>query len=172
MIEVYKTDLTDVLRIIPPTKFRDNRGDYIEIYNEAIYNEAGIKVKFIQDDISISKKRVLRGIHGDFETWKLITCLHGNFWLIVTDIRCESSDFRRWTSFLMKENDYQILIPPGFGNGHMVMSDYSIFHYKQSTIYDRSKQFTIAWNDPLFQFYWPLNNPILSERDKGFQNVT
>jgi dTDP-4-dehydrorhamnose 3,5-epimerase len=59
----------------------------------------------------------------------------------------------------------QVLIPPKFGNGHLVTSDQAIFHYKQSTLYDRSRQFTIKWNDPKYKLWWPLKNPILSERD-------
>ena len=74
-LNIKKTELSGVLVIEPPTIFEDFRGCYIEIYNEEIYNDAGIKVKFVQDDMSISSKHVLRGIHGDARTWKLISCL-------------------------------------------------------------------------------------------------
>lgn len=171
MLELSNTRLNGVLKIYPPTRFFDDRGDYVEIYNEQIYNESGINIKFIQDDISISKRHVLRGIHGDQETWKLISCLYGSFYLIVVNNDMESTEYKLWDHFIMRPNSYQILIPPKFGNGHVVLSDYGVFHYKQSTYYNRSKQFTIKWNDPDFEFYWPVKNPILSKRDNGTENV-
>ena len=78
-MEVKKTKQKGVLLITPPTVFEDFRGSYVETYNEALYREAGITVKFVQDDISVSSRNVLRGIHGDGETWKLISCLFGKF---------------------------------------------------------------------------------------------
>ena len=83
MLEVKKTKLDGVLLIKPPTIFEDFRGTYVETYNEELYHQAGITVKLVQDDISTSSKHVLRGIHGDSETWKLVSCLHGKFYLIV-----------------------------------------------------------------------------------------
>lgn len=162
---VDKTDLPGVL-LIKPEIFEDFRGQYIEIYNEALYREKGI-VKFIQDDISISSRHVLRGIHGDKETWKLISCLYGMFYLVVVNYNEESSYFRKWQAFALSEkNRYQVLVPPNYGNAHLVMSDNAIFHYKQSTYYDLSKQFTLKWNDPQLNIWWPIKNPILSMRDE------
>ena len=124
-------------------------------------------IDFIQDDISKSKYKVLRGIHGDFKTWKLITCLKGSFHLIVVNNLLKSKQYRKWKKYLLTEDNYkQILIPPGFGNGHQVLSKEAIFHYKQSTFYDRASQFTIKYNDPLYNFKWPIKNPILSNRDE------
>ena len=72
----------------------------------------------------------------------------------------------KWESFILSsENRYQILVPPRFGNGHLVLSDLAIFHYKQNTQYDRDSQFTIKWNDPIYKFKWNVNDPILSMRD-------
>jgi dTDP-4-dehydrorhamnose 3,5-epimerase len=167
MMDVAKTKLDGVCQIIPPTNFRDFRGSYVELYNEKLYKEAGIRVDFIQDDISVSHRHVLRGIHGDTETWKLISCLLGSFFLVVVNNDKESAQFGQWASFtLSDENRLQILIPPKFGNGHPVLSEQAIFHYKQSTYYDRSKQFTLLWNDPRFNIPWPVKNPILSKRDE------
>ena len=146
--------------------FEDFRGSYTEIYNKEFFNEKNIKVEFIQDDISISKKNVLRGLHGDHNTWKLISCLHGKFQLIVVNNDPNSLQYKKWESFILSfENKLQILIPPKFGNGHLVLSDSCIFHYKQNTQYDRAGQFTIKWNDPSCNFKWMNNSPILSERD-------
>lgn len=167
-MKVEKTTLSGVLRIAPPTNFEDFRGSYVEIYNEALYKNMGIECTFIQDDISTSSQNVLRGIHGDANTWKLISCLHGSFYLIVVNNDPESTEFRKWEAFTLSDsNRMQILIPPKFGNGHLVLSEKAIFHYKQTTEYNRSGQFTILWNDPIFKFWWPKNNPIVSMRDGG-----
>lgn len=169
-MDVSKTALDGVLLITPPTIFEDFRGQYVEIYNRVLYNEAGIAVDFIQDDISMSTRHVLRGIHGDGGTWKLVSCLHGKFYLVVVNNDPDSPQYRKWTSFTLSErNRQQVLIPPKFGNGHVVLSDSAIFHYKQNTQYDRAGQFTILWNDPSYDFWWPINDPIVSRRDQGIE---
>ena len=98
MLETSKTKLDGVLKITPPTVFNDFRGSYIETYNEKLYQEAGIKIKFVQDDISTSSRHVLRGIHGDRETWKLISCLYGEFYLVVVNWDISSREFGQWPS--------------------------------------------------------------------------
>jgi dTDP-4-dehydrorhamnose 3,5-epimerase len=166
-MEVKKTKLEGVL-LIKLDVFKDDRGEYVETYNEGLYAKHGIDVKFIQDDISVSKKNVLRGIHGDALTWKLISCLYGKFYLVVLNCDAESHNFGRWESFeLSDENRLQVLVPPKYGNGHLVLSDIAIFHYKQSTYYDPKRQFTHKWNDPRFKISWPIANPILSKRDEA-----
>ena len=171
-MEVSKTKLDGVLLINPPTIFEDFRGTYIETYNEKLYTEAGIAVKFIQDDISVSSRHVLRGIHGDAETWKLVSCLYGKFYLVVINWDNTSPQFGQWESFVLSDiNRLQVLIPPGFGNGHLTLSEQAIFHYKQSTYYDRARQFTILWNDPGLNIWWPISSPIVSKRDGGVKDV-
>jgi dTDP-4-dehydrorhamnose 3,5-epimerase len=167
-MEIKKTQLEGVLLIKPPTMFEDFRGTYVEIYNEVLYKGAGITADFIQDDISTSTRHVLRGIHGDSETWKLVSCLYGKFYLVVVNWNSESPQFGKWESFVLSEhNNLQVLVPPRFGNGHLVLSDQAIFHYKQSTYYDLASQFTIQWNDPALKIWWPIKNPIVSVRDEG-----
>jgi dTDP-4-dehydrorhamnose 3,5-epimerase len=166
MIKVSQTELDGVLSI-KPTVFEDFRGEYVEIYNDAFYKENGIDAKFIQDDISVSSKHVLRGIHGDAETYKLISCLYGKFYLVVVNCDKQSKDFSRWQSFVLSDkNRLQVLVPPKYGNAHLVLSNMTIFHYKQSTYYDRTKQFTYKWDDPRLNIWWPIKNPILSKRDQ------
>ncbi len=166
-METMRTTLDEVLLVRPPTVFEDFRGTYVELYNEKLYKEAGITVHFIQDDISVSTRNVLRGIHGDGETWKLVSCLMGKFYLVVVNWKKESPQFGKWESFVLSEhNKLQVLIPPQFGNGHVVLSEQAIFHYKQSTYYNRSGQFTIPWNDPELNIWWPIQTPILSRRDE------
>lgn len=168
-MEIQASDLEGVKIITPPTIFEDFRGSYVETYNEEIYNAHGIDTKFIQDDISTSTRHVLRGIHGDQNTWKLVSCLYGCFYLLVVNNDPDSAQYRQWASFtLSDQNRKQVLIPPKFGNGHIVMSDKAIFHYKQNTQYDRAGQFTILWNDPAYDFWWPIKSPITSIRDQGF----
>lgn len=171
MIEVSKTNLEGVL-LIKPSVFEDHRGQYVETYNEELYRKNGIPVKFVQDDISVSTKDVLKGIHGDAETWKLVSCLHGKFYLVVVNCDESSKGFGQWQSFVLSDvNRLQVLIPPKHGNGHLILTDMAIFHYKQSTYYNPRGQFTYRWDDPRFNIWWPVKNPVLSRRDEAGRYV-
>ena len=168
-MDVFKTNLEGVL-LIKPDIFEDFRGSYIETYNEKLYKEHGIHVKFLQDDISTSTKNVLRGIHGDTETWKLISCLRGRIYAVIINCDKDSENFGKWQSFTLSDtNRYQVLVPPKFGTSHLVLSDEAIFYYKQSTYYDPEilKQFTYRYDEPRFSIWWPIKNPILSKRDEN-----
>ena len=167
-LKVEKTALDGVLLIEPPTRFEDFRGEYVETYNQALYRAAGIGWEFIQDDVSISSRHVLRGLHGDATTAKLISCLVGKFYLVVVNNDPASAQYRQWTSFTLSEkNRLQVMVPPKFANGHLVLSDIAMFHYKQTSEYDRSGQFTLLWNDPELGLWWPIKDPIVSRRDAG-----
>jgi dTDP-4-dehydrorhamnose 3,5-epimerase len=154
------------VKIIYPDIFHDFRGEYVETWNIELYEQFGVEFK--QDDISVSVKNTLRGFHGDHTTHKLITCLYGSLYQVIVDMRPESETYLKWESFSLNDkNRVQILVPPKFGNAHLIISDTAIFHYKQSTLYQgQSKQFTVKWDDPKVGAYWPINNPILSERDQ------
>jgi len=165
-MEVFTTDLYDVL-LIKTKVFEDFRGEYLEIFNEELYRKKGITIKFVEDDISVSTQHVLRGIHGDGETWKLISCLYGKFYLVVVNCDTDSANFGKWQSFVLSDkNRDQILIPPKYGNGHLVLSTRTIFHYKQSNYYNPKGQFTYKWDDPALNIRWPIKYPILSQRDE------
>ena len=165
-MKFYSTKLKNVY-LIKPYIYKDFRGSYTEIYNKNIFFHNSKKIKFIQDDISISKKNVLRGIHGDNKTWKLISCLYGKFYLVIVNNDKNSKEYKKWVSFeLNDKNKFLVLVPPKFGNGHYVLSKKAIFYYKQNTLYDRGSQFTINWKDPKFNFKWPCKRPITSKRDK------
>lgn len=167
-LEIRETSLKGVKLIVPPTIFEDFRGSYVETYNRDVYKAGGITEDFIQDDISTSTKGVLRGIHGDPQTTKLVSCLQGSFYLVVVNNDESSDEFGKWESFTISDqNRLQVLIPPKFGNGHLVLSENAIFHYKQTTAYNRESQFTIMWDDPKHNIWWPIKNPILSRRDAG-----
>ena len=172
MIKVSKTKLDNVL-LFQLKHFKDHRGTYTAIYNkeeysEIIKKELGGKVEFLEDDYAYSKKNVIRGIHGDDRTWKLITCLFGKFYIAVVNCDAESKNFGKWQSFnLTRENGKQVLIPPKHGHAYAVLSNEAVFHYKQSCYYQgMKKQFTYKYDDPMFNIPWPVKNPILSERDK------
>jgi dTDP-4-dehydrorhamnose 3,5-epimerase len=101
----------------------------------------------------------------------LVSCLHGKIYLVVLDVRPHSTTYGKWESFIISpETATQVLIPPYFANGHFVMEDDSIFHYKmayQGEYNDENKQKTIVWNDNRFNIEWPMYNPILSKRDRN-----
>jgi dTDP-4-dehydrorhamnose 3,5-epimerase len=163
---ITKTKLDGVL-LIKLDGFEDHRGEYVELYNEKLYRSKGININFVEDDISIATRGVIKGIHGDSSTWKLISCLHGRFYLVVVNCDIESNDYGKWESFVLSDtNKHQVLVPPKYGNGHLCLSEKSIFHYKQSEYYDSSRQFTVKWNDSKFNIWWPIKNPILSKRDE------
>ena len=166
MIKVKKTKLKGVLEILPDI-FKDFRGEFVETYNEALYKKEGVRVDFLQDDISTSRKNVLRGIHGDNKTWKLLSCLYGKLYFVTVNCDKKSKDFGKWQSFILSDkNRRQILVPPKYGNAYLVLSKEAIFSYKQSTYYDPKGQFTYRWNEPRFNIKWPIKNPILSKRDR------
>ena len=170
LLKTRPTPLEGVLLIEPLTIFEDFRGEYVELYNCTAYQAAGIQYEFVQDDISVSRKHVLRGIHGDDKTAKLISCLHGAFYLVVVNNIPDSSQYRQWTAFTLSDrNRSQVLVPPGFGNGHAVLTDIAMFHYKQTSTYDRASQFTLMWDDPALNIWWPIDNPIISQRDSTRQ---
>ena len=168
LLKIHKTPLDGVLVIEPLVIFEDFRGQYVELYNAPAYKAAGIHYEFIQDDISVSRKNVLRGIHGDRKTAKLVSCLYGAFYLVVINNIPESPQYRQWTAFTLSDrNRSQVLIPPGFGNGHTILTETAMFYYKQTTTYDRASQFTLLWNDPELKIWWPIKDPIISQRDSA-----
>lgn len=166
-LKIEATNLTGVLTI-QPYVFEDFRGEFIETYNDKIYRDNGIDVAWVQDDISISTRHVLRGIHGDGVTYKLLSCLYGKLYFVVVNCDTESPDFGKWQSFILSDvTRMQVLVPPKFGNAYLVMSDKAIFQYKQSCYYNRAGQFSYKWNDPQLNIWWPIANPIVSQRDQG-----
>lgn len=165
-MEVVKTKLDGVL-LVKPDIHEDFRGGFTETYNKELYKKNGIAVDFVQDDYSTSSKYVLRGLHGDGKTWKLIDCMHGKFYFVVLNIIDGSSQYGQWESFTLSDtNHWQVLVPPKFANGHLALTDKIILHYKQSEYYDPKGQFSIRYDDPKFKIWWPVKNPLISMRDE------
>lgn len=172
MLQASKTKLDKVL-LFQLDHFEDHRGAYTQLYRqdeyaEIIKQEIGETVQFVEDDYAYSTKNVCRGIHGDDRTWKLVTCLFGKFYIVVVNCDEQSSNFGKWQNFVLtRENGKQILIPPKHGHAYQVLSDQAVFNYKQSCYYQgMGKQFTYKFNDPRFNIWWPIKNPILSQRDE------
>ncbi len=172
-MEVLETRLKHVL-LIKPQVFEDFRGVYVETYNAQAYEKAikdktGADVSFVQDCTSRSSRNVLRGIHGDAKTWKLISCPRGKIYVAIANCDEGSQDFGKWQSFDLSEaNMHQVLVPPNFGTSHVVLSEEALFQYKQSTYYDPKnlKQFSYRYDNPRFNIWWPVKQPILSQRDE------
>jgi len=171
MIHMEKTKLDGVL-LIKPQVFEDFRGSYTMTYNKKIYKDAfaqhGINnLEFVEDDISVSNRNVLRGIHGDNNTAKLISCLEGKFYLVVVNNVSGHHQYGQWISFTLSEsNRLQVYVPEGFGNAHLVISNRAMFSYKQSSYYNPDGQFTQLWNDPKLNIWWPIKEPLVSQRDQ------
>ena len=153
------------VKVIEPDVFTDFRGDLW-----TLWNRKQSLIDFNHDKVSTSRKNVLRGIHGDFKSTKLVTCLHGELYFVVVDNRKESPTYMEWDHMILDDKRRKmVLIPPGFGNGFLVLSETSVFHYKWSyegKYPDVEDQFTIKWNDTWLKIHWPINNPILQRRDK------
>ena len=168
---VQQTKLKDV-RLIVPWKFEDHRGTYVETYNLKEYKENELKTDFVRDDISTSSKNVLRGLHYDDKTWKLIQCMYGKIYFVVVDMRKDSEQYLQWQSFILtSENRHQVLVPPMHANGHLVLSEECIFHYKMSHYYNPDNEKGVRWNDPKLNIFWPVKEPILSIKDTNTPNL-
>jgi dTDP-4-dehydrorhamnose 3,5-epimerase len=166
-MEIAKTKLEGVL-VVKPAIYEDFRGTNVSIYNEQDYAANGIPIKFVEDKISVSSKHVLRGIHRDPGTWKLISCMEGKVYLVVVNCDDQSKDFGQWESFtLTGANQFQVLVPPHYGNAHVVLSDHAVFHYKWSAYYHPEAQRQFRYDDPRFKIWWPIKNLILARRDEG-----
>ncbi|MEM3063017.1 MAG: dTDP-4-dehydrorhamnose 3,5-epimerase family protein [Nitrososphaerota archaeon] len=168
--EVREMDRIKGVYTIKPTYFKDNRGIIWSTYLQSIISKlVPPEINFIHDKFSYSHKHVLRGIHGDNFTWKLISCVYGKIYEVIVDLRPGSPTYMKHEKFILKGLDpFLILIPPGIGNAYYVLSTRAVYHYKLAYVgnyRDFNEQFTIRWNDPILAIDWPCSNPILSERD-------
>lgn len=157
--------------VYTPSVYREYRGEIFTTYHDS---EHPVKDE-ISDNCSIhsrfskSYKNVLRGLHYDFKTWKLVQALAGEIYLVVLDMRENTSTYGRWESYIITERTRdQVLIPPGFANGHYALTD-CIFHYNlfyENEYVDETQQKVIKWNDERFNIEWPTKSPILQQRDR------
>jgi len=157
--------------IFEPEVYWDNRGNIFTSFHEDIYKKyLSIDIKFKHDKFAYNIYNVLRGLHGDNKTWKLVSCIYGRIYEVVVDMREKSLNYLKWDAFELSSKNYsQILIPPGFVNGYYVQSEEAVFHYKlayEGEYIDAGEQITIKWNDPRINIKWPCTEPILQSRDK------
>ena len=166
-MEIIKTKLKDCI-IIKPQIFSDERGFFLETYQEQRYQQAGIKEKFIQDNRSRSTKNVLRGLHFQKKKpqGKLVTVTYGEVFDVAVDLRMNSETFGQYEAVILSgENKLQFYIPPGFAHGFCVLSELADFQYKCTNYYDSSDESGLLWNDPEISIEWPIKYPLLSEKD-------
>jgi dTDP-4-dehydrorhamnose 3,5-epimerase len=170
-MKITSTNLEGVI-IVKPAVFGDHRGWFIESYNEVNFIDAGIKIKFVQDNHSYSaSKGTLRGLHYQLNPsaqTKLVRCTKGAIFDVAVDIRKGSPTFGEWFGIeLSAENKRQLLIPKGFAHGFMALTEDVEVQYKVDKLYDPECDRGIIWNDPQIGIEWPLNiNPILSSKDE------
>ncbi|EBO5289753.1 dTDP-4-dehydrorhamnose 3,5-epimerase [Salmonella enterica] len=169
-MNVIKTEIPGVL-IFEPKVFSDERGFFMESFNQKVFEEAvGRKIEFVQDNHSKSTKGVLRGLHYQVEPYaqgKLVRCIAGEVFDVAVDIRKDSETFGKWVGVnISSENKRQLWIPEGFAHGFLVLSEEAEFVYKTSNFYNPDSDRGVAWNDPDIGINWPLiNNPLLSNKD-------
>jgi len=158
--------------VIQPAIFEDSRGNIFTSFNKDIYENKILpsKLEFKHDKFAESRKNVLRGLHGDFKTWKLVSCVYGEIFEVIVDMRIDSPTYLKWEGYILNASEYkQILIPPGFVNGYYVKTKKAVFHYKlayEGEYFDADKQMTVSWDDIRFNIKWPCKRPILQARDK------
>ena len=170
--DVKESDKIRGLYVLTPSIATDLRGN---IWTSFIKNEVEkllpSNLSFIHDKFSVSKHNVLRGVHGDNKSWKLVTCVHGEIQQVVVDMRKESPTYKQWQDFIISgDNQYLILIPPNMGNAYYVSSESAVYHYKlayNGEYIDANDQFSISWNDESIGIKWLTDKPILSIRDAG-----
>ncbi|MHC4221416.1 MAG: dTDP-4-dehydrorhamnose 3,5-epimerase family protein [Planctomycetota bacterium] len=169
---VAESELMNGVWILEPSVSTDCRGNiwssFIKDEIERLLPEG---LFFKHDKFSESKHNVLRGIHGDSKSWKLVTCVYGEVHQVVVDMREDSSTYLKWQKFLInRDNQKLILIPPNMGNAYYVSSENAVYHYKlayDGDYIDADQQFSVRWNDERIGVVWPTLEPLLSERDRN-----
>jgi dTDP-4-dehydrorhamnose 3,5-epimerase len=168
-VQVVETKIKDVW-LLQPKVFRDERGYFLETYNERTFAELGIHYHFVQDNLARSRKNVLRGLHYQVQQpqGKLVRAVAGEVFDVAVDLRRASPTFGQWVGErLSAENQNALWVPPGFAHGYLVLSEWAEFTYKTTDFYAPQYERTIRWNDPDLAIDWPLTgSPDLNERDE------
>ena len=166
-MDVRSTGIEGALEILPRV-FGDDRGYFKETFSASRYAKAGIPNDFVQDNVSVSKRGTVRGLHGDKRMAKLVQVLCGRAFDVVVDIRKGSPSYLKWAGFdLRAEEHRQIYIPAGCLHGFLALEDDTLLMYKQTAEYDPSSEIGIVWNDKDLAIDWPLGElePLLSDKD-------
>lgn len=168
-MKVSETELPDV-RLIEPKVFGDTRGFFLETWSQPRYAEIGVPGPFLQDNLSRSGARILRGMHlqHPFGQGKLVYVLEGSVFDVAVDVRVGSPTFGKWTGrTLSADNKHQLYVPAGFAHGFCVIGETATFAYKCTEAYHPEAEVVLAWDDPDVGIEWPINDPRLSEKDLG-----
>lgn len=169
-MKCYSTVLPDV-KIIEPIVYEDSRGFFMETWNAAQYVKQGITAVFVQDNLSLSTKGVLRGLHYQQPNpqGKLVYVLQGEVFDVAVDIRYGSPTFGQWVGVVLSaRNRRQLYIPEGFAHGFCALSDTVLFAYKCTAFYSPSYEKGVCWNDPVLNIQWPISEPMLSDKDQQY----
>ena len=167
MMKFFRQSISDVW-VIEPKVYGDDRGFFLETFQAERYATAGITLPFVQDNHSRSSKGVLRGLHFQKTKpqGKLVRVVRGEVYDVAVDIRLGSPTYGRWEAVVLSEdNKKQFWVPPGFAHGFMVISDFADFEYKCTDYYDPTDEGSLLWNDPDLNIPWPIESPVLSEKD-------
>ncbi len=162
------------LKVFQPEVFEDERGFFAEVYRKDQFVEYGIKDEFVQDNHSRSAKGVLRGLHFQWEPpmGKLMRVTSGEAYLMAVDIRKNSPTYGEWYGETVSaQNKKMVYAPGGFARGFCVLSDFAEIQYKCTGLYNKNAESGILWNDPALGIKWPIDNPILSEKDEHAQTL-
>ena len=174
MIKAKKTPLEGFL-ILELETFKDDRGFFLETFQEKNYKEAGIKDKFVQDNQSRSSKGVLRGMHFQVKRpqAQIVTVMRGCIFDVGVDLRQNSSTFGQWYGFELSDvGQRQVYMAPGIAHGFCVLSDLADLHYKVSRFYDPDDECGMLWNDSEVNIDWPSINPLIHHRDATYQSLS
>lgn len=167
-MQVKETGIKGLVEFIPPV-FPDERGWFFEFYKEEILKKHGIPTGFPQENISFSKKRVIRGLHFQrppYAQGKLVTVIKGKVMDVVVDLRTGSPTFGKvYYCVLDGEKHNALMVPEGFAHGFAALEE-SIFHYKCTNVYSKAHESGIVWNDPELKIEWPVEKPSISEKDQ------
>ena len=159
------------LLLIEPKRFGDARGWFAEVWQGQRYREAGIAETFVQDNMAMSQKGVLRGLHAQepHAQGKLVQVFSGEVFDVAVDLRVGSPTFGQWHGVLLNdENALQFYVPPGFVHGYYVTSERALFGYKTTDVYSPADEFAVRWDDSDIGIEWPLDGePVLSEKDRA-----
>ncbi len=156
------------LLVIEPRVFGDERGFFMESYSRDRYAEAGLPREFVQDNVSLSARGILRGLHlqHPHDQGKLCHVLDGEVFDVAVDVRVGSPTFGRWQGLVLSStNKLQFYIPPGFAHGFCVLSERALFSYKCTEFYEAPSELGVAWDDPDIGIEWPIETPQLSAKD-------
>lgn len=169
-MKIIETAIPGVL-ILEPRVFKDNRGAFCETYNERVMEQAGLPTRWVQDNYSVSRKNVVRGIHYQIHKTqgKLVRVTHGKVWDVAVDLRRSSPYFGKHVGVeLSDENSLLFWIPEGFGHGFVALSDTASFAYKVTEYYSPADERTVLWNDPEIAIPWPVSaaDAIISDKDR------